>query len=174
LEENKKLIIVFLVPSDLKGKIRDEYENLKVKSPDVSYSRTWTDICNDIQELLCKEQACGISPLSDDIRQTIKAFSNFIQEGFSGYACYDDLPKKYSSLNPDADKGRKTIWEIEHDDSIKTVGVQYGRGGFPKMKMKIKAEGIETVTFQCSSTIPPGGQWLDRKNFLDEINKILK
>jgi hypothetical protein len=171
-QNDEILIMVFLVPGKLvpeksDGQIELEYNNLCVNSPDQKFKITWDAICAYIQEILDKDQKCEISPLNEYARQTLKAFSNFIKGGFKGIV-YDEA-KKYNTMNPQADKGSRSIVEIENDASITFIGIRYGREGLKK----INKDDLKNTAFQCTtSKIRPNPQWVTRDDFIIDIKHI--
>jgi hypothetical protein len=160
INKEDQIIIVFLVPTE-QGKLIDaEYANLKVKGLDKQTKVTWQEITDDIQDILKREENCEISPLSEYLRHTLKAFSVFIKNGFRGYN--PEKKKNVAMINPKADKGYMLIAEIDKDETITFIGVARGYEGLTK----IDVQELQRKKFQCTTEKEPPNQfWIERKLF---------
>ena len=168
IEENQKVIIVFLIPEGQSELIETAYNNLKVKNPDKKFKITWTEIAKDIQDILEKEQKCEISPLGEYLRHTLKAFSAFITGGFKGY---NSAKSKRLKDPENANKGRKTYKEIHDDSEIRCIGIQWGEN---TLRRRMDVNELLTTEFWCSSNATPPRQWITKKKFLDIVESRIK
>jgi hypothetical protein len=135
--KNMRIGIIFLVPVNDNGvfdsKIDLEYANLTVNNNDFKCLITWNACSSDnlspvpsISEIIVSilEDECkgAIEPIPEYTRHTLKAFNQFISNGFSGY----DFQSETSSggLNPLTEKR----YDIKQLDSINagSVGVKNG------------------------------------------------
>ncbi|MDR3001973.1 MAG: PD-(D/E)XK nuclease family protein [Fibromonadaceae bacterium] len=138
--EEYKIVIVFLVPDSEHKLIIEEFEELKVRDPDIPIMITWDDVCDIIQKILNEEQKCEIPPINEYLRHTLKALSYFIQDGFEGY--YYETTKNYGK-NPLA-AGWKTLDEIKRNENIKYIGINKGITGL----LSLRDTDLEKNTFQ--------------------------
>jgi len=162
----QKITMVFLVPKEDRALTDKEFDNLKVSEPDKKFKVTWTDIADDIQNILDEEQKCKISPLNEYLRHTIKAFASFIHSGFRGYT--EPKQRKNYGINPSADKGYLSFAQILEDRDVTFVGIKGGQKGLEQ----IEASQLKTKPFQCTtSEHAPNGQWISRDDFLGIVTK---
>jgi len=168
--EKYKIRIVFLVPDEMHPYVKNEYEALEKKYPQSDKERTiinWNVISKIIKKIIIQDSKCKISPINDNLRYILKAFSVFIDDDFSGY--YFENEKSYGSMNPLAE-GRKKLDEIINDNSIKYVGVNYGIIGL----LTLTKEDLEKKTFQFTSEKIDSSRWLDKDIFINIGNSIIK
>ena len=167
MDKNQKATIVFLVPSEEGKRVKNEFNNLTVKDQDKKILITWTDIYNDIQDILKKEQNCEISPFNEYVRHTLKAFSVFIKDGFCGYHSRE---AKVYTMNPAAMEERKNFAAINEDVSITYIGIPSGYTGL----LKYSIDELKEKKFQCTiENKPPNHFWVKRDVFLEYIKSIL-
>jgi hypothetical protein len=164
--KKQKKIIVFLVPTKEGKLIEIEYTNLVVEAPDKKVKITWMDIAEIIRDILTREQNGAISPLTEYLRHTLKAFVVFANDGFKGY----DTPKsENTSINPMADKGRLSFEEIKNDSAVTFVGVARGITGLCQMDV----EKVKSSKFQCTtSRKKPNIFWLARERFIEMVDTL--
>jgi hypothetical protein len=165
---DKKINMVFLVPDDsLSGAVDKEYENLKVEGKDTRNKISWKTEIREIIGAILKDESEGkISPVTEYIKHTLKAFSNFIQDDFSGY--FYEKTTSPSGINPKTE-GTKTVTEIKKDTTIQFVGVKNGISGL----LRINADELSSRHFQYTSeNMELASAWIDRITFLDICNSI--
>jgi hypothetical protein len=164
--KDQEKTIVFLVPPKEGKPIEDEYRKLTVKSPDRKVKVTWKDIAEIIRDILTKEQNGEISPLTEYLRHTLKAFVVFANDEFKGY----ETPNSDNgSMNPKADKGRLSFEEIKNDNTITFVGVARGITGLCQMDF----ENVKSSKFQCTTNREkPNNFWLTREYFIETVNAL--
>jgi hypothetical protein len=180
--KNMRIGIIFLVPVNDNGvfdsKIDLEYANLTVNNNDFKCLITWNACSSDnlspvpsISEIIVSilEDECkgAIEPIPEYTRHTLKAFNQFISNGFSGY----DFQSETSSggLNPLTEKR----YDIKQLDSINagSVGVKNGLSGLLGMDMsKLITHKFQYTTADMSLK----NQWLDIDTFKNIVNWRIK
>jgi hypothetical protein len=180
--KNMRIGIIFLVPVNDNGvfdsKIDLEYANLTVNNNDFKCLITWNACSSDnlspvpsISEISVSilEDECkgAIEPIPEYTRHTLKAFNQFISNGFSGY----DFQSETSSggLNPLTEKR----YDIKQLDSINagSVGVKNGLSGLLGMDMsKLITHKFQYTTADMSLK----NQWLDIDTFKNIVNWRIK
>jgi hypothetical protein len=176
--KNKKIGIIFLVPVNDNGvfdpKIDLEYANLTVNENDFKCLIAWNTCSNDnpstvpsiskmIVSILEDECKGAIEPIPEYTRHTLKAFNQFISNGFSGYVFQSGTSS--GGLNPLTEKR----YNIEELDSINAgfVGVKNGLSGLLGMDMiKLKTHKFQYTTADMSLK----NQWLDINTFRNTVN----
>jgi hypothetical protein len=162
-EEKPKIIVVFLVPSDTDNNILKEFNEFKPVEEDRKHILLWKDISHMINKIIIDEQHCKISPINEYTKHTLKAFSNFIKEGFKGY----NPAKLKKGRRPDnADMGYLFYDDICQNEEIRFVGIQRGENTLRKMKI----DELKTSRFWCSSKDINIQFWISKEKFI----KIIK
>jgi hypothetical protein len=156
-----KIFMIFLVPSKDNEKVKKEDENLVLDKGrnDEKIIIEWEDIRKIIHDIIEDENNGNISPVDEYVRQTLKAFSNFIKDDFSGY--YYETKKK--TKNP-LSEGFKEYTDIKTDTEISYVGVKSGILGL------FKQDEIEKNEFQYTTkTIE---RWIPKEIFVKIVESI--
>jgi hypothetical protein len=164
-----KILIVFLVPDEVHPNIVKEYEALVKKHPETEGKNViinWNIISKIIKEIIEQDYKCEIDPINDYLRHTLKAFSTFIEDNFSGY--YFESSKNYGNMNP-LSEGRKTLEQIKKDDDIKYIGVNYGIIGL----LALTKDDIMTKSFQFTTDVIDNYRWLEKDVFIKLCKYII-
>ena len=154
-----KLKMVFLVPDKEDQKVKKVSDCLKEAKNICPEIITWNDISEIILEILDGEQKCGVSPINEYTRHTLKAFTVFIKDGFKGY----NAPKQKNSQVPDR---RLLKYEkVFKDPSIQYVGMPHGLKGIKGWDL----DKILDYDFHCTwGTLCPL-QWEPREELIEFV-----
>jgi len=164
---NDKIFMVFLVPAHSK-KVDVVFNNLVVANSDTSQLVMWDDIREIIDEILTEESNGTIPPVAEYVKHTFKAFSNFIQEDFSGYY-YERDDKRIGGMNPKAE-GTKTFQDIKFDRKVKFVGVKDGIAGL----LRLKPAEIQKKRFQYTAdNMETNRNWIKKNTFANICDSIV-
>lgn len=172
--KDRKIAMIFLVPlenetEDLFPQIQDEFNGLgDLQDSDIKGIFSWqqsnkySSIASIIAEILEDESKGIIEPISEYTRHTLKAFSRFIADDFTGYL-YENK-KNESGLNP-MTENRFSIAELENKQGF--VGVQYGISGL----LQLESNQILKTKFQYTSEDMSG-----RRNWIRiaDFNRIIE
>ena len=160
--KDPKFKIVFLVPNEKDYSIKKEANGLEIAEPNERKIITWDKISQIIKEIIIEEQSCQISPINEYAKHTIKAFSLFIQEGFTGYH-----PEKLRKTKTpkDADLGKLTYDEILKNNKVLYIGIQWGENTLSR----IPIQELKIYEFWCSSKPTNSQQWITKQRFIDIV-----
>ena len=170
--KDDSIIMIFLVPDSDDSKIQSEFDTLKTwKSENESISEQqnvklikWDDVINIVKEMLADENEATIAPMSDYLKQTLKAFCFYIQH-YNDIEIKNKIYVKYERNNElyellQLTNGSMRIRCANSDgliphnmvvDVLKKLGVEYspsentqqlGR----KVFNKIKEEGLSKIS----------------------------
>jgi len=164
---DRKIFVVFLTP-DNNHYTEFDCLNISVESGDYKTQITWNDVSSIIISIIEDENKGAISPVSEYVKHTLKAFSNFINEGFSGY--YYPTDKTQSGpLNPKA-QGKKTYAEIKADKNALYVGVNNGISGL----LRFETDNLLKKEFQFTSeNMQNIRKWMTKKIFVTICDSII-
>ena len=159
-----KIFMIFLVPSKDDGKVKEEDKNLILDGTrtDEKIIIEWEDVRKIIHDIIEDEKNGDISPIDEYVRQTLKAFSNFIKEDFKGY--YYKAEEK--STNP-LSEGRKKFDDIKSDSKISYVGVKSGIFGLFK-----EERNLSKKEFQYTTTPETTVKWIKKDIFVKIVDSI--
>lgn len=133
------IVILFIVPTTIHPAIIAEFENpnIRLENDDRKVMMTWTkesnfpSVSQIIDDILQDESISFIDPISEYTRQTLKAFNNFISNGFNGYDY--DYTGSTSGVNALTEK-MIDIKELEEKEGY--IGVQWGIAGLLRMNLE--------------------------------------
>lgn len=171
---DKRIGVIFLIPLEnpdmAKDNVQLEFDNLKVNGSDFKLLATWqknsfgnTSVASIIESILLDEAKGAVAPFSEYLRHTLKAFINFINDGFSGY--YYDGYNKNNGDNPNT----QDHLGVKQLKNLKTgfVGVKNGVSGL----LLGEKQSLQIKTFQYTeSDMTLMNNWLP----IELFNKIME
>ena len=135
--KDKKVCMVFLVPDIEKKGAKSEFNelekvfnSLKDKRDDKKCFIQWKDIIKTIDEMIIAEQKMEISPLSDYLKQTLKAFCYYINS-----LVVSRLPKEKMNkvkVIYDRGNGKEEYYLIRLPDGSMRIDCENREGLMPK------------------------------------------
>lgn len=135
--KNRPIVSIFLVPAEPSGEGKkalpqfalDEIEKLGLASTDNAQLVTWqqadlddaVSIIGILRDVLSDDAAGRISPLTYDMGQLIRAFIDFAENDFCGFA-YERVTQKKVT-------GQRLVSDLLESSDNLFVGIQYGIAG---------------------------------------------
>jgi hypothetical protein len=155
-----KKAVAYLLPLTEDDAGDAEYDSVKaeLKDGEASSLVTWRAVREVINGLLRDEAMCEVAPVSEVARYAVKSFSEFIRNGFTGYADARFDEKKHGETTA-------VLPGIKADKRITYVGVQ---GGVPGL-LRLFSEGKATSKNFQLTTSPEfinSPVWLTASDFI--------